>query len=130
MFDTENEKKRNQYKELYDDLKDCHEDFKKKLREIEENVKAYESSRPTMDGSVIPEDVFSVVEPKFLRKINGLMEEQKDYFNKLAEAVDDALQRYRHYSNLVEEDNIRAEEERRNIEIRMSYERKKRGNYR
>ncbi|KXT81282.1 hypothetical protein [Streptococcus oralis] len=58
LFGTDTEKKREQYKALYNDLNSQLKSFEEKLKEMEGKVDSYNNSRPSMSTSFIPEDCF------------------------------------------------------------------------
>lgn len=67
-FGTATEKKREQYKSLYNDLKSKKSDFNSRLKTMKTRVSNYESNRPGMSESFIPEDVFLLVRKMLVKR--------------------------------------------------------------
>lgn len=116
-FGTPTEKKREQYKALYDDLDRCWTDFYAKLKKVTEKVSNYTDSRVTMSESFIPEDVFSTSESSVKEKVMKLKSNQEADSTNLIFAIDAAYQRYQYYAQLAEDERIEREaEQRRKLE--------------
>lgn len=103
-FGTPTEKKREQYKTLYNDLNSQLKSFKTKLKMIEGKVDSYNSSRPSMSLSIIPEDVFSDSENRVKTKVESVISNQSSDVRKLSRAVDAAYERYQYYARLAEQE--------------------------
>lgn len=112
-FGTATEKKREQYKSLYNDLKAKKSDFNSRLKTMKTRVSNYESNRPGMSESFIPEDVFSVSEKNVGKKVNSVKDNQSADAKALDDAVDAAYQRYRYYAQLAEQERVQREAEAR-----------------
>ncbi|NMD84494.1 MULTISPECIES: hypothetical protein [Streptococcus] len=121
-FGTPTEKKREQYKTLYNDLNSQLKSFKTKLKMIEGKVDSYNSSRPSMSLSIIPEDVFSDSENRVKTKVESVISNQSSDVSKLSRAVDAAYERYQYYARLAEQERREREAEAR----RQAEERRKR----
>ena len=121
-FGTPTEKKREQYKTLYNDLNSQLKSFKTKLKMIEGKVDSYNSSRPSMSLSIIPEDVFSDSENRVKTKVESVISNQSSDVRKLSRAVDAAYERYQYYARLAEQERREREAEAR----RQAEERRKR----
>ena len=121
-FGTPTEKKREQYKTLYNDLNSQLKSFKTKLKMIEGKVDSYNSSRPSMSLSIIPEDVFSDSENRVKTKVESVISNQSSDVIKLSRAVDAAYERYQYYARLAEQERREREAEAR----RQAEERRKR----
>ena len=121
-FGTLTEKKREQYKTLYNDLNSQLKSFKTKLKMIEGKVDSYNSSRPSMSLSIIPEDVFSDSENRGKTKVESVISNQSSDVRKLSRAVDAAYERYQYYARLAEQERREREAEAR----RQAEERRKR----
>lgn len=119
-FGTPTEKKREQYKALYNDLKGQLRDFNAKLKTIEGKVDNYNHSRPTMSSSYIPEDVFSESEKNVHTKVESVRQTQSSDATSLSSAVDAAYERYQHYARLAEQER----QEREAAAIRQAEERR------
>lgn len=112
-FGTATEKKREQYRNLYNDLKSKESDFKRRLKTMKTKVSNYKSNRPTMSDAFIPEDVFSASEKNVASKVSSVRDNQSKDARALSDAVDAAYQRYRHYAQLAEQERIEREAEAR-----------------
>ena len=121
-FGTPTEKNREQYKTLYNDLNSQLKSFKTKLKMIEGKVDSYNSSRPSMSLSIIPEDVFSDSENRVKTKVESVISNQSSDVSKLSRAVDAAYERYQYYARLAEQERREREAEAR----RQAEERRKR----
>ena len=121
-FGTDTEKKREQYKALYNDLNSQLKRFKEKLKEMEGKVDSYNNSRPSMSTSFIPEDVFSDSEGRVKGKVDTVRTNQSSDAKSLSSAVDAAYERYKYYDRLAEEERKEREAEAR----RQAEERKNR----
>ena len=121
-FGTPTEKKREQYKTLYNDLNSQLKSFKTKLKMIEGKVDSYNSSRPSMSLSIIPEDVFTDSENRVKTKVESVISNQSSDVSKLSRAVDAAYERYQYYARLAEQERREREAEAR----RQAEERRKR----
>lgn len=126
-FGTPTEKKREQYKTLYNDLNSQLKSFKTKLKMIEGKVDSYNSSRPSMSLSIIPEDVFSDSENRVKTKVESVISNQSSDVRKLSRAVDAAYERYQYYARLAEQElREREAEARRQAEERRKRNRRRR----
>ena len=121
-FGTPTEKKREQYKTLYNALNSQLKSFKAKLKTMEGKVDSYNSSRPSMSLSIIPEDVFSDSENRVKTKVESVISNQSSDISKLSRAVDAAYERYQYYARLAEQERREREAEAR----RQAEERRKR----
>lgn len=121
-FGTPTEKKREQYKALYNDLNSQLKSFNSKLKTMEGKVDSYNSSRPSMSSSFIPEDVFSDSENRVKTKVGAVISNQSSDVRKLSRAVDAAYERYQYYARLAEQERREREAEAR----RQAEERRKR----
>ena len=121
-FGTPTEKKREQYKTLYNALNSQLKSFKAKLKTMEGKVDSYNSSRPSMSLSIIPEDVFSDSENRVKTKVESVISNQSSDVSKLSRAVDAAYERYQYYARLAEQERREREAEAR----RQAEERRKR----
>ena len=121
-FGTPTEKKREQYKALYNALNSQLKSFKAKLKTMEGKVDSYNSSRPSMSLSIIPEDVFSDSENRVKTKVESVISNQSSDVSKLSRAVDAAYERYQYYARLAEQERREREAEAR----RQAEERRKR----
>lgn len=121
-FGTPTEKKREQYKALYNALNSQLKSFKAKLKTMEGKVDSYNSSRPSMSLSIIPEDVFSDSENRVKTKVESVISNQSNDVSKLSRAVDAAYERYQYYARLAEQERREREAEAR----RQAEERRKR----
>ena len=121
-FGTPTEKKREQYRTLYNDLNSQLKTFKAKLKTMEEKVDSYNNSRPSMSTSYIPEDVFSDSEGRVKGKVDTVRTNQSSDAKNLSSAVDAAYERYKYYDRLAEQERKEREAEAR----RQAEERKNR----
>ena len=121
-FGTPTEKKREQYRTLYNDLNSQLKTFKAKLKTMEGKVDSYNNSRPSMSTSYIPEDVFSDSEGRVKRKVDTVRTNQSSDAKNLSSAVDAAYERYKYYDRLAEQERKEREAEAR----RQAEERKNR----
>lgn len=121
-FGTPTEKKREQYRTLYNDLNSQLKTFKAKLKTMEEKVDSYNNSRPSMSTSYIPEDVFSDSEGRVKGKVDTVRTNQSSDAKNLSTAVDAAYERYKYYDRLAEQERKEREAEAR----RQAEERKNR----
>ena len=110
-FGTATEKKREQYKSLYRDLKSKKSDFDNKLKSMKTKVSNYQSDRPAMSTGFIPEDVFAVSEQNVQSKVLAVKDHQVSDSKALEKAVDAAYRRYQHYARLAEQERIQREAE-------------------
>lgn len=126
-FGTDTEKKREQYKALYNDLNSQLKSFNSKLKTMEGKVDSYNSSRPSMSLSFIPEDVFSDSEGRVKGKVDTVRTNQSSDAKSLSSAVDAAYERYKYYDRLAEQERREREAEaRRQAEERRQRNRRKR----
>lgn len=121
-FGTPTEKKREQYRTLYNDLNSQLKTFKAKLKTMEGKVDSYNNSRPSMSTSYIPEDVFSDSEGRVKGKVDTVRTNQSSDVKNLSSAVDAAYERYKYYDRLAEQERKEREAEAR----RQAEERKNR----
>lgn len=121
-FGTPTEKKREQYRTLYNDLNSQLKTFKAKLKTMEGKVDSYNNSRPSMSTSYIPEDVFSDSEGRVKGKVDTVLTNQSSDAKNLSSAVDAAYERYKYYDRLAEQERKEREAEAR----RQAEERKNR----
>ena len=121
-FGTPTEKKREQYRTLYNDLNSQLKTFKAKLKTMEGKVDSYNNSRPSMSTSYIPEDVFSDSEGHVKGKVDTVRTNQSSDAKNLSSAVDAAYERYKYYDRLAEQERKEREAEAR----RQAEERKNR----
>ena len=121
-FGTPTEKKREQYRTLYNDLNSQLKTFKAKLKTMEGKVDSYNNSRPSMSTSYIPEDVFSDSEGRVKGKVDTVRTNQSSDEKNLSSAVDAAYERYKYYDRLAEQERKEREAEAR----RQAEERKNR----
>lgn len=121
-FGTPTEKKREQYRTLYNDLNSQLKTFKAKLKTMEGKVDSYNNSRPSMSTSYIPEDVFSDSEGRVKKKVDTVRTNQSSDAKNLSSAVDAAYERYKYYDRLAEQERKEREAEAR----RQAEERKNR----
>lgn len=121
-FGTPTEKKREQYRTLYNDLNSQLKTFKAKLKTMEGKVDSYNNSRPSMSTSYIPEDVFSDSESRVKGKVDTVRTNQSSDAKNLSSAVDAAYERYKYYDRLAEQERKEREAEAR----RQAEERKNR----
>lgn len=121
-FGTPTEKKREQYRTLYNDLNSQLKTFKAKLKTMEGKVDSYNNSRPSMSTSYIPEDVFSDSEGRVKGKVDTVRTNQSSDVKNLSTAVDAAYERYKYYDRLAEQERKEREAEAR----RQAEERKNR----
>lgn len=121
-FGTPTEKKREQYRTLYNDLNSQLKTFKSKLKTMEGKVDSYNNSRPSMSTSYIPEDVFSDSESRVKGKVDTVRTNQSSDAKNLSSAVDAAYERYKYYDRLAEQERKEREAEAR----RQAEERKNR----
>ena len=121
-FGTPTEKKREQYRTLYNDLNSQLKTFKAKLKTMEGKVDSYNNSRPSMSTSYIPEDVFSDSEGRVKGKVDTVRTNQSRDAKNLSSAVDAAYERYKYYDRLAEQERKEREAEAR----RQAEERKNR----
>lgn len=121
-FGTPTEKKREQYRTLYNDLNSQLKTFKSKLKTMEGKVDSYNNSRPSMSTSYIPEDVFSDSEGRVKGKVDTVRTNQSSDAKNLSSAVDVAYERYKYYDRLAEQERKEREAEAR----RQAEERKNR----
>ena len=121
-FGTPTEKKREQYRTLYNDLNSQLKTFKAKLKTMEGKVDSYNNSRPSMSTSYIPEDVFSDSEGRAKGKVDTVRTNQSSDAKNLSTAVDAAYERYKYYDRLAEQERKEREAEAR----RQAEERKNR----
>lgn len=121
-FGTPTEKKREQYRTLYNDLNSQLKTFKSKLKTMEGKVDSYNNSRPSMSTSYIPEDVFSDSEGRVKGKVDTVRTNQSSDAKNLSTAVDAAYERYKYYDRLAEQERKEREAEAR----RQAEERKNR----
>lgn len=121
-FGTPTEKKREQYRTLYNDLNSQLKTFKAKLKTMEGKVDSYNNSRPSMSTSYIPEDVFSDSESRVKGKVDTVRTNQSSDAKNLSSAVDAAYERYKYYDRLAEQEREEREAEAR----RQAEERKNR----
>lgn len=121
-FGTPTEKKREQYRTLYNDLNSQLKTFKSKLKTMEGKVDSYNNSRPSMSTSYIPEDVFSDSEGRVKGKVDTVRTNQSSDAKNLSSAVDAAYERYKYYDRLAEQERKEREAEAR----RQAEERKNR----
>lgn len=112
-FGTPTEKKREEYRALYDDLNSQLTNFKAKLKTMEGKVEQYIGSRPDISESFIPEDVFSASERNVKFKIEAVKSNQSSDMARLSQAVDAAYQRYQYYARLAEQERLEREAEQR-----------------
>ena len=121
-FGTPTEKKREQYRTLYNDLNSQLKTFKAKLKTMEGKVDSYNNSRPSMSTSSIPEHVFSDSEGRVKGKVDTVRTNQSSDAKNLSSAVDAAYERYKYYDRLAEQERKEREAEAR----RQAEERKNR----
>lgn len=121
-FGTPTEKKREQYRTLYNDLNSQLKTFKAKLKTMEGKVDSYNNSRPSMSTSYIPEDVFGDSEGRVKGKVDTVRTNQSSDAKNLSTAVDAAYERYKYYDRLAEQERKEREAEAR----RQAEERKNR----
>ena len=121
-FGPPTEKKREQYRTLYNDLNSQLKTFKTKLKTMEGKVDSYNNSRPSMSTSYIPEDVFSDSEGRVKGKVDTVRTNQSSDAKNLSSAVDAAYERYKYYDRLAEQERKEREAEAR----RQAEERKNR----
>ncbi len=121
-FGTPTEKKREQYRTLYNDLNSQLKTFKAKLKTMEGKVDSYNNSRPSMSTNYIPEDVFSDSEGRVKGKVDTVRTNQSSDAKNLSSAVDAAYERYKYYDRLAEQERKEREAEAR----RQAEERKNR----
>lgn len=76
MHGLAHQKKREQYRTLYNDLNSQLKTFKAKLKMMEGKVDSYNNSRPSMSTSYIPEDVFSDSEGRVKGKVDTVRTNQ------------------------------------------------------
>lgn len=112
-FGTETEKKREQYRSLYHDLKSKQSQFDNQLKTMKTRISNYNSNRPWMTETFIPEDVFSVSEKSVRSKVGSVRDNQSTDGKALADAVDAAYRRFLYYENLAEQERIQREAEAR-----------------
>ena len=121
-FGTPTEKKREQYKTLYNDLNSQLKSFKTKLKMIEGKVDSYNSSLHSVSLSITSGDVFSDSENRVKTKVESVISNQSSDVRKLSRAVDAAYERYQYYARLAEQERREREAEAR----RQAEERRKR----
>ena len=121
-FGTPTEKKREQYKSLYNDLNSQLKNFNAKLKILEGKIDSYNGFRPSMSSSFIPEDIFSDSEARVKNKVETVKTNQSSDSKRLSSAVDAAQERYQYYARLAEQERQEREAEAR----RQAEERRKR----
>ena len=127
-FGTATEKKREQYKALYNDLNRLLNQFNTKLKAMETSVSSYESGRPNMSSTFIPEDIFSESESRLKTKVTAVRDNQSTDVEKLSAAVDAAYNRYKYYEMMANQERLEREaEDRRQAEIRRLEAEKRKG---
>lgn len=114
---TATEQKRDKYYKLYKELLKLSQKFDTTLKSLTTMVENYSSSRPSMDTSYIPEDVFGESESNVHSKVILVSSNQTADSGKLAEAVTAAYSRYEYYKQLaIIEEQERTEAERKRKE--------------
>ncbi|OLF94602.1 hypothetical protein CHCC14820_1653 [Bacillus paralicheniformis] len=102
---TENERKRDEYKNLYDFLSDKESDVKTKLAEVDASLKAYNSNLPDLK---IPSHEFEDTRHEKDAKLKELVKHFKDMVDDIQSAKSKAKSKWEYYKAKAEAEEKKA----------------------
>ncbi|MEN1967624.1 hypothetical protein WMZ97_06035 [Lentibacillus sp. N15] len=112
LFDTDTEKKRDDYYKLYEKLKAAQAEHNKKVSDAESSYQSYTSSMPYLYASKIPSDDFEAKRMELNAELNKYFNYEKDKLSQLETATNQAYQQYEHYKDLAIKEAEEAKEKR------------------
>ncbi|MEH7180128.1 chorismate synthase [Neobacillus vireti] len=123
-FKTEIEKKRDDYHELYENLKDAISEHDNLVSEANSAYSSYISAVPNLSHTDIPSNDFENTREHLTEQLNRYFQQDKDKRDSLVAAKNKAYERYVHYKNLAikEAEAERAEREKELQELKEKLE--------
>lgn len=117
LFNTETERKRDNYAKLYDKLQSILDKHDKKVIEAEGSYSSYTGSVPNLSNTKIPSNDFDPKREELTERLRNYFDEEKQKRSDLLNARNQAYQRYIHYKNLaISEEEARREQRRKELE--------------
>jgi len=116
-FKTGTEKKRDDYHELYENLKDAISEHDKLVSKANSAYSSYISAVPNLSHTDIPSNDFEKSREKLNEELNRYFQQDKDKRESLVAAKNKAYERYEHYKNLAIKE-AEAERARREKELK------------
>jgi len=110
-FKTDTEKKRDDYHDLYEELKETISEHDKLVSKANSAYSSYISAVPNLSHTDIPSNDFEKTLEKLNEELNRYFQRDKDKRESLVAAKNKAYERYVHYKNLAikEEEAERAQ---------------------
>lgn len=100
FFKTPTEQSRDQYYNLYQDLKDCESYHDKKVTEARETFNSYKSSVPNFSNSKVPSKDFDTKREQLTTDLETYINEEASKKSDLTAAKKKAKEQYEHYKNM------------------------------
>lgn len=122
FFKTATEKKRDDYHDLYEELKEAISEHDKLVSEANSAYRSYLSAVPNLSHTDIPSNDFEKSREKLNEELNKYFQKDKDKRESLVAAKNKAYERYVHYKNLAIKEE-EAERARRAKELKELKER-------
>lgn len=122
IFGTENDRKRDEYNNLYGKLQKAIDKHDKIAAEAEASFSSYTGSVPNLSNTKVPSNDFDPKREELTRKLSKYLSEEKQKRSELVSASNQAYQRYLHYKNLaMKEAEERKEKMRQALEGLLGY---------
>lgn len=122
LFSTATERKRDEYHELYEKLKDAISEHDNKVSEAKSAYSSYLGTAPNLSNSKIPSNDFEISREELNGKLQRYFQKDHEKRSSLVVAKNKAYERYVHYKNLAIQE-AEAERARRAQELKELQER-------
>lgn len=120
FWKTATEKKRDDYDELHDSLKDAIKEHDEKMEELESELATYKKGMPELASTGIPANPFVEKRDDVIERLEKYINKEKNKRKTLTEARDTAYQKYLEYKAMAvkEEKAEKAKKEKKEREER------------
>jgi hypothetical protein len=122
-FKSDTERKRDEYYELYEKLKDAISEHDHKVSEANAAYSSYVGTIPNLSNSKIPSNDFETSREDLTEKLRQYFQSDQEKRSSLTAAKNKAYERYIHYKNLAikeaEAERIRREKELKELQERL-----------
>ncbi|WP_052353793.1 hypothetical protein [Neobacillus jeddahensis] len=122
-FKSDTEKKRDDYHELYEKLKDAISEHDEKVSDANGAYSSYLGTVPNLSNTKIPSNDFKISREELNEKLKRYFQLDQDKRSSLVAAKNKAYERYLHYKNLAikveEAERARREKELNELKERL-----------
>jgi hypothetical protein len=97
LIGTENERKRDEYHDLYNKLEDLRREHDNLIKEAESAFSSYKNSMPCVASDSMPSNDFLPAQERLDKQFSNYIDEEMDYRSRLVTASNQAYDRYLYY---------------------------------